>query len=105
DADGVPQSDLVLGSSSARAGQEALGEHFPAGAGSPVQVIVDQEDLQTTADVLRGEDGIASVSVTAADSPSGSAPVTADGIVAQGPPGTPTPDPTVVEGKVLVQGT
>ncbi|GAA1486026.1 MMPL family transporter [Brachybacterium fresconis] len=105
DADGVPQSDLVLGSSSARAGQEALGEHFPAGAGSPVQVIVDQEDLQATADVLLAEDGIASVSVVAADSPSGSAPVTADGIGAQGPPGTPAADPTVVEGRVLVQGT
>ncbi|WP_371329953.1 efflux RND transporter permease subunit [Brachybacterium sp. P6-10-X1] len=105
DADGVPQSDLVLGSSSARDGQEALGEHFPAGAGSPVQVVVDRGDLQATADVLLAEDGIASVSVTAADSPGGSAPVTADGIGAQGPPGTPAPEPTVVEGKVLVQGT
>ncbi|GAA1489474.1 MMPL family transporter [Brachybacterium sacelli] len=105
DADGVPQSDLVLKSSSARDGQAALGEHFPAGVGSPVQVVVDEEDLQATADVLAEAEGIDSVSVTSADYPSGSAPVTAEGIQAQGPPGAPAPDPTVVGGKVQVQGT
>ena len=105
DADGVPQSDLVLGASTARDGQAVLGEHFPAGAGSPVQVIVDEQDLQATADVLLADPGIDSVSVNAADSPSGSASVDADGIAAQGPPGTPAPSPTVVDGKVLVQGT
>ncbi|MGP9843230.1 MMPL family transporter [Brachybacterium sp. 107] len=105
DADGVPQSDLVLGASSARDGQVALGEHFPAGAGSPVEVIVAEEDLQATTDVLLADEGISSVSVVAADSPSGSATVSADGILAQAPPGTPAPAPTVLDGKVLVQGT
>lgn len=105
DADGVPQSDLVLGASSARDGQVALGEHFPAGAGSPVEVIVGEEDLQATTDVLLADEGIDAVSVVAEDSPSGSATVTTDGIQAQGPPGTPAPEPTVVDGKVLVQGT
>ncbi|MGO3315081.1 MAG: MMPL family transporter, partial [Brachybacterium tyrofermentans] len=100
-----PQSDLVLGASSARDGQVALGEHFPAGAGSPVEVIVAEEDLQATTDVLLADEGISSVSVVAADSPSGSATVSADGIQAQGPPGTPAPAPTVLDGKVLVQGT
>ncbi|MGP5376190.1 MMPL family transporter [Brachybacterium alimentarium] len=104
-ADGVPQSDLVIGSSSARDGQVALGEHFPAGAGSPVQVIVDEEDLQASTDLLLQDDGIDSVSVTAEDSPSGSAPVTADGVQAQGPPGSPAASPTVVDGRVLLQGT
>ena len=104
-ADGVPQSELVLGSSTARDGQAVLGEHFPAGAGSPVQVLVDEDDLQAAADVLLDSDDLESVAVTAADSPSGSAPVTADGIQAQGPPGTPAPEPTVVDGKVLLQGT
>ncbi|WP_193104478.1 MMPL family transporter [Brachybacterium sp. FME24] len=104
-ADGIPQSDLVLGASSAREGQAELGEHFPAGAGSPVQIIVGEEGLQDAADVLLAEDGIDSVAVTAADSPSGSASVTAEGIGAQGPPGPPAPEPTVVDGDVLVQGT
>lgn len=104
-ADGVPQSDLVLTQSSARDGQAALGEHFPAGAGSPAQVIVEEASLQETADRLLAQDGIDSVTVTAEDSPSGSAPVTEDGIQAQGPPGTPAAEPTVVDGDVLLQAT
>lgn len=105
DAQGVPQSDLVLGASEARDGQVALGEHFPGGSGSPVSVIVDEDRLQDAADVLLASDGIDGVTVTAADSPSGSAPVTADGITAVGPPGTPAPEPTTVDGQVLLQGT
>ncbi|WP_217584190.1 MMPL family transporter [Microbacterium sp. GbtcB4] len=105
DAQGVPQSDLVLGASEARDGQVALGEHFPGGSGSPVSVIVDEDNLQDAADVLLANDGIDGVTVTAADSPSGSAPVTADGITAVGPPGTPAPDPTTVDGQVLLQAT
>jgi RND superfamily putative drug exporter len=105
DANGVPQSDLVLGASEARDGQVALGEHFPGGSGSPVYVVVDQDKLQDAADILLANDGVDTVSVTAADSPSGTAPVTADGITAVGPPGTPVPDPTTVDGDVLLQGT
>ncbi|MFE7068222.1 MMPL family transporter [Microbacterium sp. NPDC057658] len=105
DAQGVPQSDLVLGASEARDGQVALGEHFPGGSGSPVSVIVAEDRLQDAADVLLASDGIDGVTVTAADSPSGSAPVTADGITAVGPPGTPAPEPTTVDGQVLLQGT
>ncbi|MHC9043979.1 MMPL family transporter [Microbacterium saperdae] len=102
---GVPQSDLVLGASEARDGQVALGEHFPGGSGSPVYVIVPEDSLQAAADVLLASDGVDGVAVTASDSPSGSAPVTADGITAVGAPGTPTPEPTVVDGDVLLQGT
>lgn len=105
DAVGVPQSDLVLGASEARDGQVALGEHFPGGSGSPVYVVVDEDRLQDAADVLLASDGIDGVAVTAADSPSGSAPVTADGITAVGPPDTPAPEPTTVDGQVLLQGT
>src|SRR5690606_39553770 len=39
------------------------------------------------------------------DSASGSAPVTEDGVQAYGPPGTPAPAPTAVDGRVLLQGT
>ena len=104
-ADGVPASDLVIGTSEARDGQVALGKHFPGGSGSPVQVLTDESELDTVADVLLSNNGIAGVSVTSADSPTGSAPITADGITAYGPPGTPAPAPTVVDGQVLVQGT
>ncbi len=44
-ADGVPSSDLVLGTSEARDGQDQLAEHFPAGSGSPVYVIVPEDEL------------------------------------------------------------
>lgn len=103
-ADGVPASDLVLGTSEARDGQNALGEHFPGGSGSPVQVVVDEADLQEAADIMLANSGIDGVTVTA-DVPGGAAPVTADGITAFGPPGTPAPAPTTVDGQVLLQGT
>ncbi|MBK0421834.1 MMPL family transporter [Leucobacter sp. CSA2] len=105
EANGVPQSDLVLGSSEARDGQRALGEHFPGGSGSPMYVITPEDELEQTASTLRGLDGVDSVAVAAADSPSGTAAVTAEGIQAQGPPGTPAPEPTVSHGDVLLQAT
>ena len=105
DADGVASSELVLGEAEASTGQEYLAEHFPGGSGAPVYVLVAAEDLQATADLLLATDEIASVSVVAADSPSGTAAITADGITAIGPPGTDPPAPTVVHGRVLLQGT
>lgn len=104
-AEGVPQSDIVLGASEARDGQGALGEHFPGGSGSPVQVIVPEDDFTDTVAALLDYPTIDSVSVTSADSPAGTAPVTTDGIQAFGPPGTPAPEPTVVNDHVLLQGT
>src|SRR5699024_9602459 len=105
EADGVPQSDLVLSASSARDGQAALGEHFPAGSGSPAQIITPESSLQEVTDRLLSQDGIDSVAVSSEGSPAGTAPVTEEGIQAQGPPGTPAPEPTVVDGDVLVQAT
>ena len=104
-ADGVASSELVLGQSEARSGQEALAEHFPGGSGSPVYVVTSEERLQATADVLLADERIDGVVVIAADSPSGSAPVTADGVQPLGPPGTPAPAPTVADGDVMLQAT
>nr|WP_246057317.1 MMPL family transporter [Enteractinococcus coprophilus] len=104
-AEGVAQSELVLGASEAREGQQALGEHFPGGSGSPIQVIADEEELDQVADVMLGHPNIEDVSVTTDNSPSGTAPVTEEGIEAFVPPGTPAPEPTVVDSNVLLQGT
>ena len=132
-ASGIPQSELVLGSSEARTGQERLAEHFPAGSGSPVYVVAPEAAMQDAADVLLEDDGIAQVAITA-DTPSSTAPVTADGIGVAGPPagaadgaaggppegeaggepgaepgGAPAeaaaPEPVVSNGSVLLQGT
>ena len=108
-ADGVSTSELVLGASEARDGQEVLAEHFPAGSGSPVYVIVPEGDLADTAQVLEESQGIDSVAVASDDSPTGQAAVTVeDGeavLTAVGPPGTPAPSATVADGDVLVIGT
>ncbi|MCM3656587.1 MMPL family transporter [Agromyces mediolanus] len=105
DADGVPSSEFVLGQSEARDGQELLAEHFPGGSGAPAAIVGPEDELQAMADTALATDGVASVAVVSADSPSGTAPVTADGIGAFGPPGTPAPEPTVVDGRVLLQAT
>lgn len=108
-ADGVSTSELVLGASEARDGQEVLAEHFPAGSGSPAYVIVPEGDLGGTAQVLEESQGIDSVAVASDDSPTGQAAVTVeDGeavLTAVGPPGTPAPSATVADGDVLVIGT
>jgi RND superfamily putative drug exporter len=103
-ASGVPQSELVLGASEAREGQEVLGEHFPAGSGSPASVVVLEERLQDAGDVLLAHDGVAEVSVVV-DREGMTAPVTTEGIGALGPPGTPAPEPVVSDGDVLLQAT
>lgn len=104
DAQGVPQSELVLGESEARDGQVALGEHFPGGSGSPAYVVTDQDSLQTAADVLLGNSGVDGVTVMT-DDDAGSAPVDSEGVSAYGPPGTPAPDPLVLDGSIMLQAT
>ncbi|GAA1852136.1 MMPL family transporter [Microbacterium koreense] len=108
-ADGVPSSELVLGESQARDGQDALGEHFPAGSGSPVYVIAPEGDLVEVVETLEATSGVESVAVASEDSPAGQAAVTIeDGeavFAAAGPPGTPAPEPTFSDGDVLVIGT
>ncbi|MDT0180300.1 efflux RND transporter permease subunit [Microbacterium sp. ARD31] len=108
-ADGVPASELVLGESQARDGQVALAEHFPAGSGSPVYVVVPESDLTGVVEVLEASAGVDSVAIAAGDAPGGQAGIALeDGEVvvsAAGPPGTPAPEPTVAAGDVLIIGT
>lgn len=108
-ADGVPSSDLVLGASEARDGQDVLAAHFPGGSGSPVYVIVPEADVATAVEVLDASSGIESVAASTTDSPTGQASVTLESgqpvFAAAGPPGTAAPAPTVVDGDVLLIGT
>ncbi len=104
-ADGVPQSDFVLGASEARDGQDVLAEHFPGGSGTPTIVIGPEGELQNLADVILGTAGVDSVAVVSADSVSGSLPVTTEGVAPVGPPGAPVGEPTVIDGRVMLQAT
>ncbi|TFB53960.1 MMPL family transporter [Cryobacterium tagatosivorans] len=104
-ADGVPQSDFVLGASEARDGQGVLAEHFPGGSGTPAVVIGPENELQAMADVILGTAGVDSVAVVSEDSVSGTLPVTAEGLQPVGPPGTSVGEPTVVDGRVMLQAT
>lgn len=60
-AEGVPQSELILGYSEAREGQKLLTKYFPDGAGSPAYVIAKSENLDALIakiDTLEGIDGV-----------------------------------------------
>ena len=104
-AGGVPQSDLILGSSQARDGQAVLADHFPGGSGSPTLIVGPQAQVGRIAELALNNGGISSVSVLSADAPSGSLPVTADGVQTGGPDGTSSAGPTVVDGRVELQAT
>jgi RND superfamily putative drug exporter len=104
-ASGVPQSDLVLGTSQARDGQAALGEHFAAGSGSPAIILGPAAQLQRIATTTLQNPGVGSLAVLSQDSPSGTLPVTDDGIQPVGAPGTAPGAPTVVDGDVMLQAT
>ena len=66
-ADGVAQSDFVLGASDARAGQKVLDAHFPSGSGSPAYVLAPAGEQTDIVKLLDADSGVASVSVTTAD--------------------------------------
>ena len=97
EADGVPQSDLVIGSSQARDGQDVLADHFPGGSGSPAQVIGSAAKTQELADAVTAVDGVDSVVAAAKDSPSGTVPLGTDR--------TGGATPTVSHGDVLLEAT
>ena len=74
-ASGVEQSELVLGESQARNGQEALAQHFPGGSGSPAIVMVPTGSLDAAVSAVEGTEGVADVAAVAGGSPSGTLPV------------------------------
>ena len=105
-ADGVSQSEFVLGPSQARDGQAVVADHFPGGSGTPAVIVGPESELGEMADILLSNHSVAAVSVASSDSPSGSLPITADGIILPlEPSGTPTGEPTVVDGNVLLRAT
>lgn len=89
-ANGVPQTDLVLTQSDAVDGQAVLAKHFDAGSGSPVVVVAGETSAAKIVSALDATKGISSASV-----------YTGNGRPSMDP-NAPTPDPVVRDGKVLV---
>ncbi|HWM34749.1 MAG TPA: efflux RND transporter permease subunit [Pseudolysinimonas sp.] len=103
-ADGVAQSDLILGESPARDGQVLLGEHFPEGSGSPALVVGAEDELTALADAAAALDGVDAVVAVSANSPTGTMPAGTDAEPFPFP--TPAPlKPTVVDGQIMLQVT
>jgi RND superfamily putative drug exporter len=108
-ADGVPASDLVLGASEARDGQDVLADHFPAGSGSPAYVIVPEDRVADAVDVLTDAAGIDSIAAVSADAAAGQIGVAVENgepvYSVAGPPGGAAPTPTVSDGDVMLVAT
>ncbi len=102
-ATGVEQSELVLGESQARDGQEALAEHFPGGSGSPAVVLVPTGSLDAAVAAVEDTEGVADVAAVADDSPSGTLPLGEGAAPPVGPfAGV---EPTEAEGLYQLQAT
>ncbi|MGB4761904.1 MAG: MMPL family transporter [Candidatus Saccharimonas sp.] len=74
-AEGVSQTDLIIGYSEAREGQTVLDRHFPGGSGTPLYVLAPQANQDSIVKLLESDKGIDTVSVLTNDSERTSAPV------------------------------
>ena len=62
-ANGVSQTEVILGQSNAVDGQRALAEHFDGGSGSPVLIIADQASQDQVLAAAESTEGITEASV------------------------------------------
>jgi RND superfamily putative drug exporter len=77
-AEGVSQSQLVLGESEAVAGQKILDDHFPAGSGAPTLIISRQDKQDEVVQLLEDDEGVSSVAATVTGIDSGVMPLGAE---------------------------
>ncbi len=89
-ADGLANTEAFTARTDSVIGLEELGKHFPGGEGSPVEVVIKENDIAAVANVLGAIANVAFVE-----------PV----VAGQKIPGAPTPPVKVVEGKVLLNAT
>ncbi|WP_225729170.1 MULTISPECIES: MMPL family transporter [unclassified Nocardia] len=58
-ANGIPENEMILGKHvDSVAGQQVLAGHFPAGSGSPVNIVVRQDRLDAVLTAVRGVEGV-----------------------------------------------
>jgi len=87
-ADGLANTEAFTTRTDSVIGLEKLGEHFPSGEGSPVEIVVKENDVAAATSALLTVANVASVE-----------PI----VAGQKIPGQPIPPIKVVEGKVLCQ--
>jgi RND superfamily putative drug exporter len=92
EADGIPQTDSFTSQTDSRSGQELVSAHFPAGTGSPAQIVARADKLAEVTAAARSVPGVAEVTAYTGQ---------------QGPPvpGAPVPEPKVVDGLVRLDAT
>ncbi|MFM7623589.1 MAG: MMPL family transporter, partial [Actinomycetota bacterium] len=89
-SDGLSQTEAFTTRTDSVIGLEKLGEHFPSGEGTPVEIVADEADVPAVLAAVRGISNVAAVlPLTVQD------PVTRQ----------PTEEIKVVDGKVLVYAT
>jgi len=96
-ADGITQSQTFLNKVESVTGQEVLAKHFPAGSGSPVQIIVPQVKAEQAVAAVKSVDGV--VSVSEGETP-GAPPKVVDGMVVVQATLTPAADSPAAEAVV-----
>ena len=89
-ADGLANTEAFTARTDSVIGLEELGKHFPGGEGSPVELVIKENDIAAVTNVLGAIANVAFVE-----------PV----VAGQKIPGAPTPPVKVVEGKVLLNAT
>ncbi|GFZ84918.1 MMPL family transporter [Nesterenkonia alkaliphila] len=57
-AEGIPQSEFVLGETGTKSGQALLEEHFDAGTGSPASVFVSAEEAEPALELVTDAEGV-----------------------------------------------
>jgi RND superfamily putative drug exporter len=89
-ADGLANTEAFTSRTDSVIGLEKLGEHFPSGEGSPVEIVVKENDVAAATAALLSVSNVAFVE-----------PI----VAGQKIPGQPIPPIKVVEGKVLLNAT
>ncbi|NDI11497.1 MAG: MMPL family transporter, partial [Actinobacteria bacterium] len=89
-ADGLANTEAFTTRTDSVIGLEKLGEHFPSGEGSPVEIVVKENNVAAATAALMSVSNVAFVE-----------PI----VAGQKIPGQPTPPIKVVEGKVLLNAT
>lgn len=89
-SDGLAQTEAFTSRTDSVIGLDKLGEHFPSGEGTPVEIVVDQADISAVTTALLKVENVANV-----------VPVTNLDPVSQ----KPTSELRVIDGKVLLNAT